>query len=141
MFKQKHILLLSRISIFIVFFWFGFIKIFGLSPANGLVQSLLEITLPFIPFSFFIIFLGAWESLIGVLFLFKKTTKAAFWLMMVQMFTTFGPLVFLPDVTWQYFATPTIEGQYIIKNVMLVSLGLMIYSATYMSRSSKAEAQ
>lgn len=127
MLNRKNSIILSRISIFIVFFWFGFIKIFGLSPANDLVNALLQLTLPFIPFSIFIVILGIWESLIGILFLFKKTTKLAFWLMAVQMFTTFGPLVFLPEISWQFIAVPTIEGQYIIKNIVLIALGLMIY--------------
>ena len=48
--------------------------------------------------------------------------------MIVQMFTTFGPLVFLPSATWQRFLfVPTLEGQYIIKNVVLLALGYMIF--------------
>jgi uncharacterized membrane protein YkgB len=117
----------GRIAIFIVFFWFGLIKLFDLSPANELVEDLLSKTLPFIGFSEFIIFLGLWEALIGILFLFKKTTKFAFILMLVQMFTTFGPLIFLPEATWQSFMVPTLVGQYIIKNLVLVALGYIIF--------------
>ncbi len=116
----------GRIALAIVFGWFGALKLIGLSPAGGLVESLLNLTLPFIRFSDFIIFLGVWETLIGVLFLFPRLTRFAFWLMMVQMFTTFGPLVFLPAVSWQSFAVPTIEGQYIIKNVVLVALAFAV---------------
>lgn len=125
---QKNAEWVGRFGLFIVFFWFGFIKIFGLSPANGIVESLLSLTLPLIPFSVFIIFLGVWEAAIGLLFLFPRFTRLAFGLMMVQMVTTFGPLVFLPDISWQMFAIPTLEGQYIIKNVVLVALAIMVYA-------------
>jgi len=36
--------------------------------------------------------------------------------------TTFMPLFFVPDATWQSFMTPTLEGQYIIKNLVLIAL-------------------
>ena len=48
----------ARLAIFIVFFWFGFLKVLGLSPANSLVSSLLEKTLSFISFDTFIILFG-----------------------------------------------------------------------------------
>lgn len=118
---------IGRISLAIVFFWFGILKVFGVSPANGIVGELLAITLPFISFDFFIIFLGIWEAAIGILFLFPKCTKWAFILMAIQMFTTFGPMVLLPAIGWQMPMVPTLEGQYILKNVVLVALGWMIY--------------
>src|SRR5437870_1293922 len=102
----------GRISITIVFFWFGILKIVNLSPASQLVNDLLQKTLPFIPFTFFMVFLGLWEALIGILFLFPRATRVAFVLMCLQMFTTFGPLIFLPDATWKTFLlVPTLEGQ------------------------------
>lgn len=117
----------GRISLAIVFVWFGGLKLFGLSPANGLVESLLGMTLPFIPFAGFIVFLGIWEVLIGLMFLFPKLTKWAFGLMLAQMFTTFGPLLFLPSVSWQMFGVPTLEGQYILKNIVLIAMGFAVY--------------
>ncbi len=112
----------------IVFFWFGFLKIIDLSPANGLVAALLNKTLPFMSAPSFIIFLGVWEALIGLLFLFPKLTKPALILLIIQMFTTFGPLLFMTESTWQTFPfVPTLEGQYIIKNLVLVALGYLIY--------------
>lgn len=119
---------LGRIAMAIVFFWFGILKILDVSPAAGLVHDLLQMTLPFIPYSFFIIFLGVWEALIGVLFLFPRITKFTLWLMGVQMFTTFGPLLFLPRATWSTFLlVPTLEGQYIIKNLVIIAMGYAIF--------------
>lgn len=126
MFNKKSIYLLAHLSLFIVFFWFGILKLFGLSPANELVNALLSITMSWWPFSSFIIFLGLWEMLIGILMLSRKTQKVGLVLLIPHMFTTFLPLIMLPAIAWQEFLVPTLEGQYIIKNLIIVSLATLI---------------
>jgi uncharacterized membrane protein YkgB len=118
----------ARIAIFIIFFWFGALKVLGMSPANPLVEALLHTTLPFISFSNFIIFFGVFEMLLGVLFIVKGAERIVMPLFVLHMFTTALPLIFLPQITWQGFLTPTLEGQYIIKNVALIALAIMIAS-------------
>ncbi len=122
--------MLGRASLSIVFFWFGFLKIIGLSPATQLVQDLLDKTLPFLDPDGFVVFLGVWEAAIGLLFFFPRWTRLAFALLAVQMFTTFGPLVLLPEQTWSTFLlVPTLEGQYILKNFTLIALGYSVLVA------------
>lgn len=113
---------LARVSLFVVYAWFGFLKVVGVSPANPLVAGLLEKTLPFITFNQFIISFGLFEVLIGVLFLFPKVERLAVLLLVPHLITTVMPLILLPTVTWQGFFVPSIEGQYIIKNVLIVAL-------------------
>lgn len=117
---------LARVAIFVVFFWFGLLKLFGQSPANGLVQQLLEHTLPFINFQQFIVFFGILEMVIGVVFLIPRLERVAIVLLIPHMFTTFLPLVLLPGVTWQAPFVPTLEGQYIIKNLIIIALSISI---------------
>lgn len=112
----------SRAALFVVYFWFGILKILDTSPANPLVMQLQQKTLPFLSFHEFIVFFSLFEMLIGVLFLFPKLTRLAILLFVAHMVTTFMPLLFLPGQTWQSFLTPTLEGQYIIKNVVLIAL-------------------
>lgn len=119
---QKNIYIFAHISLFIIFFWFGILKLFGVSPANELVDALRAITIPWWSFESFIIFLGCVEMLTGILFLFKKTEKIALLILIPHMFTTFLPLIMLPDIAWQSFMTPTLEGQYIIKNLVIMAL-------------------
>ncbi len=114
----------SRVALFIVFFWFGVLKLFDASPANPLVQNLLEKTLPFISFDSFIIFFGCFEMLIGILFLIKGAERIAIPLLAAHMVTTTMPLVLLPAVTWSGFLIPTLEGQYIIKNIVIIALAI-----------------
>lgn len=114
--------LLAHISIFVVFFWFGLLKLIGTSPAYDLVDALRAITIPWWPMSSFFGFLGVVEMIIGVLFLSKKTEKIAITILIPHMCTTFLPLIMLPDIAWQGLLTPTLPGQYIIKNIIIVAL-------------------
>jgi uncharacterized membrane protein YkgB len=116
----------ARIGLFIVFFWFGFLKVLGLSPASGVVQRLFENTIPFMEFSTFLVLFGLFECLIGILFLIKGMERVVIPLLLIHMVTTFGPLIFLPEEAWQSFMVPTLAGQYIIKNVVLVAAAIGI---------------
>jgi len=116
----------ARISLFVVFFWFGILKVIGASPANPLVAQLLEQTIPFITFSQFIILFGLFEMLIGILFLFPKTVRVVMPLLGLHMITTIVPLILLTSITWQSPLIPTLEGQYIIKNIVLIALACVI---------------
>ena len=116
----------ARFSLFVVFFWFGLLKVIGLSPASGLVQRLFENTIPFISFSSFLIGFGLFECLIGLLFVIKGAERIVIPLLIVHMITTFGPLVLLTSETWQRFLVPTLEGQYIIKNLVIIAVGIGI---------------
>lgn len=118
----------SRIAMVIVYFWFGILKVLEKSPADKLVEELHAVTIEgLISYSSFFVLLGVVEVAIGILFLLPKFTRAALVIFLVQMFTTFGPLVFLSDISWTEFGVPTLAGQYILKNVVLVMLGLNIY--------------
>lgn len=119
---------LARISLFIIFFWFGFLKIIDTSPANPLVLALLNKTLPFIQFSQFIIFLGIWEMILGITFLIPKAERLTVAMLIPHMITAFLPLIFLPNITWKSFLIPTLEGQYIIKNLVIIALAVSIAS-------------
>lgn len=117
---------LARLSIFIVFFWFGALKLFDLSPANPLVSELLEKTLPFITFPQFIIWFALFEMAIGIAFLIPHFERLAIAMLAVHMVTTIMPLILLPSVTWTAPWVPTLEGQYIIKNVVIIALAVVL---------------
>lgn len=117
---------MARFGLFVVFFWFGILKVIGLSPASGVVQRLFEQTIPFISFHTFLIGFGVFECLIGIMFLIKGLERIVIPLLFIHMITTFGPLVYLPSETWQKFLVPTLEGQYIIKNLVIIAAAIGI---------------
>ena len=103
-------------------------KLIDASPANPLVESLLNKTLPFISFNQFIIFLGLWEMVIAITFLIPKLERIAIIILALHMITTFMPLFLLPIISWNRFFVPTLEGQYMIKNLITIALAINIVS-------------
>lgn len=126
---MKNVVIYSRVSIFIIYFWFGFLKIIGISPAEGLVNHLFDITLSsLISFKLFFILFGIFECGIGLIWLFPKFTKAALYILIAHLILTVAPIFVLPKDTWADIFTPTLVGQYIIKNLVLLSTALLIYN-------------
>lgn len=123
----KILLPMSRVSLFIIYFWFGILKVLGLSPASDLIKNLFERTIPFMSFETFLICFGIFECLIGIFFLIKGLEKVVLPMFIIHMITTFGPLLFLTEETWDGFSVPSLEGQYIIKNLALITCALIIY--------------
>jgi uncharacterized membrane protein YphA (DoxX/SURF4 family) len=125
----RHGVRLLRISLGAVFFWFGFLKFFpGLSPATELATKTIRVlTLGAIPSGVAIAVLATWESLIGLGLIFGVAMRATLALLFVQMIGTVLPLVFFPNEVFTRIPyAPTLEGQYIIKNVVLVSAAIVI---------------
>jgi uncharacterized membrane protein YkgB len=116
----------ARFGLFIVFFWFGILKVIGMSPASGLVQRLFEQTITWVPFHMFLIGFGIFECIIGLMFLIRGLERFVIPLLLIHIITTLGPLVVLPSETWQGFMIPTLEGQYIIKNVLIIASALLV---------------
>ncbi len=117
---------LGRVALFIVFFWFGILKIIGTSPANPMVQDLMHATLPFMSWNVFIVLFSIYEMIIGISFLIPRLERFSIALLMPHMVMTILPLIFLRTMTWQGFLTPTLEGQYIIKNLVIIALAVGI---------------
>ena len=118
---------LIRIPLFVIFFWFGLLKVIELSPAQGLIIDTVY-WMPFLSPENWVIVIGYWEMLIGLFFLAKNTTFYAMLLLFLQMSGTFMPLVLLPSVTFQNsnYLLPTLEGQYIIKNIIIITSAIVI---------------
>ena len=120
----KYGLIILRVGLGIVFFWFGVLKFFpGLSPAENLVRN----TIYFVNPDFFIPILAIWESLIGVGLITGKFMRLTLLLLFLQMPGTALPIIILPEVVWTQFPFGlTLEGQYIIKNLVLIGAGLVL---------------
>lgn len=117
-----------RYSLAIIFIWFGVLKPLGISPAEPLVLLTVDWMPVFAPATWLAI-IGWWEVLIGVLFLFRPTLRFAIALLALQMVGTFMPLVILPSITFQEGGIPyglTMEGQYIVKNLLIISSAMVI---------------
>lgn len=118
-----------RLSIGLIFIWFGALKFFpGFSPAEELAISTIEIlTFGFVAPSVAQFLLALFEVTIGILLLFGKYVRVTILLLLVQMAGTMSPIFLFPDIV---FANPplvlTIEGQYIFKNFVVISAAIVI---------------
>ena len=113
-----------RFSIGLIFVWFGFLKPFGISPAQELVTNTVYW---FDDKVSFVKFLGWWEVAIGITMCIKPLIRISIFLLFLQMPGTFLPLVLLPEICFTDFPFGlTLEGQYIIKNLIIISAGLVI---------------
>jgi len=120
---------IARIAFFIVFFWFGILKVFLISPAGPLVSELLTSTfLKFIPENTFMILFGLFEVVVGILVMIPKMERITFAVMGLHLITTGLPLFILIDTTWYAAFVPTLIGQYILKNLVLLALGMLLFA-------------
>lgn len=120
----QHSLTLLRISVGIVFFWFGALKLIpGLSPAEPLIRA----SITFLPMNLFLPFLAIWEMVIGLGFITGKFKRITILLLLAQMGGAMSPIVLTPDRIFTHFPYAlTLEGQYVIKDIILISAALVI---------------
>lgn len=124
-------IVLMRVALGIVFLWFGILKFFpGLSPAEGLAGRTIEmLSFGVISAQLALLILAVWECLIGIGLLAGRFLRATLALLFVQMLGTLTPLVLFPAETFAVFPfAPTLEGQYIIKNAVLIAGAVVIGS-------------
>lgn len=125
----KNGVTLLRISVGIVFLWFGVLKFVpGLSPADELAtRTISTLTFGIVPPEISRPVLAAWECLIGLGLISGLFMRATLLLLFVQMLGTITPLALFPHETWAIFPiVPTLEGQYILKNMVLITAGIVI---------------
>jgi uncharacterized membrane protein YkgB len=125
----RHGVTLLRIAVGIVYLWFGVLKFFpGASPAQDLATRTTDLlTFGLIPAAVSLPLLAAWECLIGLGMIAGKFMRVTIFLLLLQMAGTITPMAFFPDETFIHFPyAPTLEGQYIIKNIVLISAALVV---------------
>lgn len=114
---------IMRIAVGTMFVWFGLLKIFGISPAEDLVAATVVILHP----DLFVPLLGFWEVAIGICFLSRSLIRIGILLLFLQLPGTFLPLILVPEAVYTAFPYGlTVEGQYIIKNLVIIGAALVI---------------
>lgn len=112
-----------RVALGVVFIWFGGLKVIGGSPAADLVAA----TVYVVPPELFVPILGVWEVLIGLCLLYRPLIRVGILLLFLQMPGTFLPIILLPEVVFVTFPHElTVEGQYIVKNLVIIGAALVV---------------
>ena len=130
-----HGIQVLRMSLGLVFIWFGLLKMIGRSPVAMLVARTVYWASPDVV----IPFLGAWEILVGVGLLFAVALRCTLFLFWLQLTGTFLVLIVRPDIAFQH-GNPcllTTEGEFVIKNLVLIAGGLVVGSTVSVERSTR----
>jgi uncharacterized membrane protein YkgB len=128
--NQRYLTLL-RISIGVIYVWFGVLKFFhGFSPAEDLAaKTMARLTFDLLPDHTNLMLLATLECIIGVLFMAGKWMRTTLICMFIHMACTFTPLLFFPSVSFNFVPYGfTLVGQYIMKNIILVSAALILWN-------------
>jgi uncharacterized membrane protein YkgB len=134
-FFQRWSIVVLRVSVALVFIWFGALKVFGVTPVTDLVAD----TVYWVDPDWFVPVLGLFEMIVGFGLLFRRGLRLVLGLFAAQMAGTFLVLVLLPDVAFQD-GNPlllTVEGEFVIKNLVLLSAGMVVGATVQRSRAIK----
>lgn len=115
-----------RVSLGLVFVWFGVLKIIGQTPVSDLVAD----TVYWLDPEWFVPLLGVFEVLVGIGLLLARALRIVLGLFVLQMIGTFLVLVVQPEIAFQD-GNPlllTTEGEFVIKNLVLLSAGMVLGS-------------
>ena len=128
---------LLRYSLGVVFLWFGVLKFFpGLSPAQSLAgDTIARLSFDLLSPAAAVFLLAVWESLIGIGLLTGYRLRGTLFLLWLQMLGTITPLFLFPELCFTVVPfAPTLEGQYIIKNLVLIAAGIVIGATVHGGR-------
>ncbi|MCT7548869.1 DoxX family membrane protein [Aliarcobacter butzleri] len=127
---MQNTIKLMRLSLGIIFVWYGMLKFFPtLSPAEDLAIRTIDIMFfHLIDGSLSIKLLAILEVAIGIGFLSGYYTKLVTIIFLGHMLCTFAPLFILPELSFTHAPYAfTLVGQYIVKNIVFILVGVMIY--------------
>ncbi len=131
---------LVAVSIGIVYLWFGLLKFFPhLSPAEELAKNTIDkLTLGLIPSDISYYILASWETTVGVLLIFGFFRRIAIIIALIHIAFTFTPLLLFPEISFKEMPFSfTIIGQYIVKNIIIVSALLLLLKENKIARIKK----
>ena len=130
----EHSIALLRVALGAVFLGFGVLKFFpGVSPAEDLTKTATHLLMfGLVPDGVSIVVIATLECVIGVSLLLGRWMRVAVWLLAVELVGILSPLVLLPGRLFSGpHGAPTLEGQYVLKDVILIAAGMVIAAAAF----------
>jgi len=130
----RHSIMALRVTVGAVFLGFGVLKFFpGVSPAQGLaITTIHSLSFGLVPWQVGIVVIAALESFIGICLLANRWMRLAVWLLALEFVGILAPIILL---TGRLFSgphdAPTLEGQYVLKDIILVAAGMVIAAGAF----------
>jgi len=131
--KERSIPLL-RYSLGIIYLWFGFLKVIGISPAEELVERATH----WINVHNIVIVIGVWEMVIGYCLLFRRFKRIGLWLFFLHYPGIWLPVFLNPEDVFTVIPYGlTLEGQYVVKNLVTLAAALVLVGSLYKPKHSE----
>jgi len=125
---------LIRYALGTIYFWYGALKVIGISPAEELVFRATH----WIGVHDFVIFLGVWEMIIGLCFFFKKFLRVGLILFFIHFPGAFLPLFINPEDCFTIIPYGlTLEGQYIFKNLLSLAAAFVLVGSLHFNGNNQ----
>jgi putative oxidoreductase len=129
-----------RLMLGLIFVWFGALKLFGASPVMGILRH----TYSFLPVEPLAMALGLWEVLLGVGLITRRALRCTLGLLCLHLMGTFVTTLLAPALFFHH-GNPlwlTVEGEFVMKNMVLIAAGLVIggHEVEPLRRNAKADA-
>jgi uncharacterized membrane protein YkgB len=139
-----HSIAFLRISIGAILLAFGALKFFpGVSPAQDLVERTMDImTFGIVPGPVALVAVALLETVLGLWLISGRAMRGAVYLLGIALIGIMSPIVLLPG---RLFAgphgAPTLEGQYVLKDVIIVGAALVLAASVGGARLEGADAR
>lgn len=124
-----------RFSLAVIMLWFGIPKLLpGGSPAEDIAIDTVEVlTLGIIHGDIARLMVGGIEVVLGIALIVGRVMPLVILALLGHMAATFTPLVLFPAATWHGPLVGTLEGQYILKNLIIIA-GIVVLTGYGMRR-------
>lgn len=131
---HRGALVAVRLTLSVVYIWFGALKVVGATPVAELVTA----TTPWPDPNWFLPALGSIEVVIGAWLLTGRALLLALPLFTGHMLATLAALALLPEVMFQD-GNPlllTTLGEFVVKNLVLVAAGIAAMTSAHIAKNS-----
>ena len=143
-YSLRRKLTLLTFSIGLLYFYFGILKFFpNLSPAEQIgCTTVCKLLLGLLPPKLCLFSLATLEVLIGIGLMTGKFLKLTIIIAIAHLVMTFTPLIFFPELIFQgSVISPSLLGQYIYKNIIIICALLVVYPSKKKSLTLEASNQ
>ena len=119
---HRHGHRLERRAIGVLFAWFGLNKLLGFKSATSIIAETVYVGTPETSARL----LGLWELAIGLCLFIYPLARVGVGLLAIRLPGTLLALIIKADVCWHEPFVPTVQGQYLIKDVVLITAAMVI---------------
>lgn len=116
----------AQVGLAVIFLWFGILKLVGVSSVHDLIITLTNTLAPNLNGESVLIGLGVLEILIALTIIDRQLLRLSILFLVIHLILVSLPLFVLPELTWNGFLIPTLTGQYILKNILIATSGMVV---------------